>query len=457
MIHLILLSGGSGKRLWPLSNDARSKQFLRILNNNNEIESMVQRVWRQLNKAGLSKSAVIATGQAHYEILKRQLGTDVSVVIEPERRDTFPAIALASSFLRSQKNADLQDTLIILPVDPYVEDGFFESLSMLENILNDSGSKLALIGVKPTYPSEKYGYILPAHGNEDNNEFKRVKSFKEKPSKAEAEKLLDLNALWNCGVFAFKLEYIFEILNNKGICSEYYNLLENYTKLPKISFDYEVVEKTSDISVYQYNGYWKDLGTWNTLTDEMGSFILGDGILSEDASNTHIINELEVPIAVLGVSNVVVAASPDGILVCDKSESAKVKEFVEPLIGKPKYEERLWGSYRSLEYKKYDEEHETLIRRVSVIAGHNISYHKHTNRQEVWTIVRGSGIFILDGDLCKVDVGSVLNIPANTKHSIKAITDLEFIEVQQGSNLFEEDIERYSTDWSTIIEDAVRI
>lgn len=445
-MKLVLLSGGSGTRLWPLSNDARSKQFLKILDNENkEMESMVQRVWNQINSVGLSKSSVIATSKTQVEMIESQLGIEVPVVVEPERRDTFPAIALAASYLFSVMNVGLDEVVGVLPVDPYVEDHFFEKVKELEEAVIKTGADLALIGVQPTYPSEKYGYIVPKKEESQEN-IKNVSHFREKPSEDQAEMLIKDNAMWNCGVFAFKLEYIINMLVEKELPLQYEVLLEQYTKLPKISFDYEVVEKATKIIALPYQGYWKDLGTWNTLTEEMSTNVIGNGILSDDSKDSHLINELEIPVTVMGLSDVIVAASPDGILISDKSASPKIKDLVSDLKQRPMFEEKRWGSYKVLDQSNYPEG-EVLTKKIWVDAGKSLSYQYHHQRKEVWTIISGKGEIILDGEMKKIQAGDVIEIFAGMKHSIKAITDLEFIEVQTGSVLLKEDINRITFNW----------
>lgn len=451
-MKLILLSGGSGKRLWPLSNDSRSKQFLKVLKNeNDEMESMVQRVWGQLTSLGIEDDAVIATSKSQVDMINSQLGNDVPIIIEPERRDTFPAIALAASYLYSKEHVDLDEVIGVLPVDPYVENGFFERLLDLEKALNSSNADLGLMGITPTYPSEKYGYIVP-NVEKSTQELIQVSHFKEKPATAEAEELLKQNALWNSGVFAFKLDKIISLLDQKGLPVQYDVLVRQYESLPKISFDYEVVEKTKNIVALPYNGSWKDLGTWNTLTEEMGTNILGKGNMGIECEKNHIINELDIPVSVLGLSNIIVAASPDGILVSEKDASPRVKELVGDWDQRPMYEERRWGWYRVLDHTKYDDGNEVLTKRIGITASKNLSYQYHYNRSEVWTIVKGEGIFVLDDAIRVVRPGDVLEIQPGQKHAIKAVTDLEFIEVQSGSELVEEDIVRIYMQWNEIEE-----
>ncbi|HDR3662780.1 sugar phosphate nucleotidyltransferase [Bacillus paranthracis] len=451
-MKLILLSGGSGKRLWPLSNDSRSKQFLKVLKNeNDEMQSMVQRVWGQLKSLGIENDAVIATSKSQVDMINSQLGNGVPIIIEPERRDTFPAIALAASYLYSKEHVDLEEVIGVLPVDPYVENSFFERLLDLEKTLNSSNADLGLMGITPTYPSEKYGYIVP-NVEKSTQELIQVSHFKEKPATAEAEELLKQNALWNSGVFAFKLDKVISLLDQKGLPVQYDVLVQQYETLPKISFDYEVVEKTENIVALPYNGPWKDLGTWNTLTEEMGTNILGKGNMGVECEQNHIINELDIPVSVLGLSNIIVAVSPDGILVSEKDASPRVKELVGDWDQRPMYEERRWGWYRVLDHTKYDDGNEVLTKRIGITASKNLSYQYHNNRSEVWTIVKGEGIFVLDDEIRVVRSGDVLEIQPGQKHAIKAVTDLEFIEVQSGSELVEEDIVRIYMHWNEIEE-----
>jgi len=449
-MRLILLSGGSGKRLWPLSNDARSKQFLKVLENENgEHESMVQRVWGQLKAVGMADSAVVATSKTQVDMLRNQLGDSVKMVVEPERRDTYPAIALAAAYLFSVEHVDPNEVVAVLPVDSFVEDGFFGRVKELENGLRSTEADLALVGVVPTYPSEKYGYILP-ESNQEGHPFVKVSHFQEKPKEAQARELIEQNALWNCGVFAFKLGYILSKLEEIGLPTDYLALKDDYIKLPKISFDYEVVEKAKNVVAIRYDGAWKDLGTWNTLTEEISTSIIGNGVISKDCVETHLINELDIPIVVLGLSNVVIAASPDGILVTDKQASPRIKELIKGFDQRPMYEERRWGWYRVLDHISYDNGQEALTKRIGVVAGKNLSYQLHYQRSEVWTITNGEGEFVLDNVIYDVKPGDVLRIPVGSKHGIRAKTDLEFIEVQVGADLVEDDIVRIYMSWDEV-------
>jgi len=296
-------------------------------------------------------------------LLQNQLGNTVRLVVEPERRDTYPAIALAAAYLNSVERVPRDEVIIVLPVDPYVKDEFFQRVKDLESVLLDSDADLALIGVTPTYPSEKYGYIVPRK-NQEGYTYMKVSHFREKPSEEQARELMVQQALWNCGVFAFKLGYVLSQLEQAGYPIDYLALKDAYPSLPKISFDYEVVEKAKHVLAIRYDGEWKDLGTWNTLTEEIATPIIGKGVLSEDCLETHLINELDIPIIVLGLSNVVIAASPDGILVTDKQASPRIKELVNGFNQRPMFEERRWGWYRVLDHINYENGQEVLTKRM---------------------------------------------------------------------------------------------
>lgn len=457
-MRLVLLSGGSGKRLWPLSNDSRSKQFLKLLEGpSGEAESMVQRVWRQLGDAGMANRSYIATGKSQVEVLQSQLGSDIPLIVEPERRDTFPAIALAAAYLYAIEGVSLHETIAVLPVDPYVDSRFFERVGRLEKALDESGADLALIGVKPTYPSAKYGYIIPAgtaageiYASDDA--CLRVSRFQEKPREDEAAALIEQAALWNCGVFAFRLDFMINLLLAMNLPIQYDEMLKQYAKLPKISFDYQVVERAAKIVVVPYDGDWRDLGTWNTLTEEMGSNVLGRGVMTADSRNTHLINELEIPVAIIGLSNVVVASSPDGILVSEKSASPRVKEVLGDQLVRPMFEERSWGYYRVIDYVKYPDGSEVLTKRICIRAGRHLSYQYHLTRSEIWTVVHGSGEFVLNEAVRLVTAGDVVVIPMGSRHDIRALTELEIIEVQTGTDLVEEDAVQLGVTWDEIME-----
>ncbi|MBR4846126.1 MAG: cupin domain-containing protein, partial [Bacteroidaceae bacterium] len=446
------LSGGSGKRLWPLSNNARSKQFLPLLEKEDgSMESMVQRVVRQARETNLTTHITLATNVSQLDIITNQLGDQVSVVTEPERRDTFPAIALAASYLSLAKNCSDDEVVVIMPCDPYTEIGYFETIARMVECVQHDVAELVLMGITPTYPSAKYGYVVPqptTNGQEPTVNGLPVARFTEKPTVAVAEELLKQGALWNGGVFAFRLGYMMNIVRKYITSASFEDTRSRYSEFPKISFDYEVAEKAHSVAVVPFTGQWKDLGTWNTLTDELRQHTIGNAVLGPKCENTHVINELQNPIFVDGVKDIVVAACPDGILVCAKKETENIKKYVENLTPRPMYEERRWGTYRVLDDTTYSDGSHSLTKSITLKPGKNISYQIHHHRAETWTFVQGEGLFVLDGVEQYVKAGDTVHIPVEHFHAIKALTELTFIEVQCGNPLIEEDIERFEWVWS---------
>ena len=430
-MNIILLSGGCGKRLWPLSNEIRSKQFIKIFKNEDEIyESMIQRMYNKICKIDKNAKITIATSKTQVSSIYNQLNSNVGISIEPCRKDTFPAIALASAYLHDVEKVDENESVVVCPVDPYVNDDYFRAIEKLGILAQNSEANLVLMGINPTYPSEKYGYIIPSN----NSEVSDVLTFKEKPNQSLAKEYIKQNALWNGGVFAYKLKYVLDIAHKLIDFKDYNDLYNKYSELEKISFDYAVVEKEKKIQVMKFDGDWKDLGTWNTLTEAMDENIIGNAILSNTCDNVHVINELDIPILCMGLKNTVVSASPDGILVSDKEESSYIKPYVDNINHQIMYAEKSWGSFRVL-----DVQDDSMTIKVTLNAGHQMNYHMHEKRDEVWNIVSGKGIAIIDDNEIPVVPGDVIKMPAGCKHTIIAITELKVIEVQSGKDISIED------------------
>lgn len=446
-MQIILLSGGSGTRLWPLSNDARSKQFLRLLpiEGSDDRESMVQRVVRQIREANISAPVTIATAISQQDSIISQLGTEVNLVTEPCRRDTFPAICLASEFLAKVKDCPNDEVVVVMPCDPYTDAGYFQAIGEMAKCVANNVAELVLMGIEPSYPSSKYGYVVPDGKLADGA--LRVQRFTEKPTVEKAKELIAEGALWNGGVFAFRLGYLLAIAEKYVSGASFEEIRNKYTEFPKISFDYEVAEKAKSVSVVPFSGEWRDLGTWNTLTEELKHSSYGNVTTDGSGSNTHIINELEIPLMCIGTKDLIVAASPDGILVSEKSRSEDIKAFADKLKRRPMYEERRWGEYRVIDFVELPDGFSALTKRLKLNPGCSISYQEHSCRDEVWTFIDGEGEIILNGDRMKVERGMTIHIPKGTRHALRAITSLTFIEVQSGSNLVETDIVRYPLEW----------
>lgn len=437
-MNIVLLSGGSGKRLWPLSNDVRSKQFIKIFKKEDgTLESMVQRVYGQIRKVDPQATVTIATSKSQVSAIHNQLGQDVGVCVEPCRRDTFPAIALATAYLHDVKGIPPEESVVVCPVDPYVEDDYFRAVEQLGRQALKGEANLVLMGIQPTYPSEKYGYIIPR----TQDAVSEVATFKEKPDAETAQKYIDQGALWNGGVFAYKVGYLLDKAHQLIDFTDYQDLFDKYETLEKISFDYAVVEKEDKIQVMRFAGQWKDLGTWNTLTEAMEDPCIGEGMMNETCQNVHVINELSVPVLCMGLKDVIVSASAEGILVSDKEQSSYIKPFVDKIDQQIMFAEKSWGSFRVL-----DVEDESLTIKVTLNAGHSMNYHSHQYRDEVWTVISGEGRTVVDGMEQKVKVGDVVTLSAGCRHTIFADTELQLIEVQLGKEISVHDKQKYELD-----------
>lgn len=435
-MNIVLLSGGSGKRLWPLSNDVRSKQFIKIFKGaDGNYESMVQRVFRQILSVDRDATVTIATSKSQVSAIHNQLGENVGVSVEPCRRDTFPAIVLATAYLHDMKEIGENESVVVCPVDPYVEEDYFDAIKKIGLQAEKSDANLVLMGIEPTYPSEKYGYIIP----KTNDEISDVAMFKEKPTEQDAEEYIEKGALWNGGVFAFRLGYVLERAHELIDFKDYNDLFEKYDTLQKISFDYAVVEHEEKIQVMRFAGQWKDLGTWNTLTEAMDGNAVGKAIFNETCENTHVINELNVPVLCMGLKDVVVSASPEGILVSDKNQSSYIKPFVDDINQQIMFAEKSWGNFRVL-----DIEDGNMTIKVTLNAGHQMNYHSHEHRDEVWTVISGNGTAIVDDVEREVRTGDVIMLKVGCRHTIIAKTNLSIIEVQIGKEISVHDKVKYN-------------
>lgn len=443
-MHIILLSGGSGKRLWPLSNDVRSKQFIRLFKDEKgNYESMVQRVYRQVASVDKNAKITIATSKTQVSAIHNQLGDNVSVCVEPMRRDTFPAIALAATYLHDEEGVGEDEVIAVCPVDPYVDNSYYEAVASLESIVKEGTSNITLMGIEPTYPSEKYGYIIP----EDKAQVSKVGEFKEKPDTETAKKYLQQGALWNAGVFAFKLGYMLDKAHRMLDYKDYRDLYARYGECPKISFDYAVLEKEPSISVTRYSGQWKDVGTWNMMSEVMADNTKGNATLDETCSNVNVVNELDIPILVMGAKNMIVAASSDGILVSDKERSGYMKPYVEKISTDVKVAEKSWGTYHVIDAGKNN-----MTVKVIIAPGHRMSYHSHDFRDETWTILSGTGKTVIDGMEQVVRPGDVVTMAAGCKHTIIADDEepLTVLETQFGEDLRKSDKRKFPFDSKAI-------
>ena len=326
-----------------------------------------------------------------------------------------------------------------------MDDSYYEAVARLGELAEKNAASLTLMGIQPTYPSEKYGYIIP----ENKDKVSGVKEFKEKPDKETAQKYLDQGAVWNAGVFAFKLGYLVEKAHSMLDFKDYRDLYAKYSQCPKISFDYAVVEKESSIQMMRYAGYWKDVGTWNTMSEVMANPIKGNAVIDETCENVNIVNELDIPILVMGEKNMVVAASGDGILVADKERSGYMKPYVEKISTEAKYIEKSWGSYNVL-----DAGEGYRLLKVKLNAGRRMSYHSHELRDESITILSGNGKTVIDGMEQIVRPGDIVTMAAGCKHTLIAETEIIALETQVGEEITFNDKKKFPLD-SRFVEGSI--
>lgn len=447
-MYYALLSGGSGKRLWPLSNYARPKQYLKLVNretNSMERCSMLQRVWEQLTEAGIAEKTIITAGKDQAELIHSQIA-GAQTALEPAGRDTFGAVLLSCAYLHSCMGASKEDYVAVMPVDPYTESIYFESVKKLEGVMERSGAEAGLMGVMPSYPAIKYGYMIPGEQREG---YFWIQGFVEKPTEEQAKELIRQGARWNCGVFCVRIGDMLKRAEDYGVPEDYEGLYKNYEKLPKISFDYEVLEKAERLAAVEFQGFWKDLGTWDAMAEQMSTDTIGNVIIDDSCRNTQVINELKSPVVVLGARDLVVAAGQDGILVAEKSQAGRVKELTQTLTSRPMFEERRWGTLETLDDTETPQI-STLTRKIRIHDGMTSSYHYHKYRDEIWTVLNGTGELILEGNRIVLTQGNAICIRKNQRHAVKALHSFAYIEIHVGTSVGNEDINRITFEWDEI-------
>ncbi|MDF2715595.1 MAG: mannose-phosphate guanylyltransferase [Paenibacillus sp.] len=430
-MKIILLSGGSGKRLWPLSNDKHPKQLLKLLTDDQgRPMSMLQQVWGRLRRRGLERSAVIATASVQRESIREQLGSDVDLVLEPEKRDTFPAVLLAVAYLNSRRGLLRDEPVLVMPVDGLADDLFYETMLRLPETLERSGANLALLGVKPDRPSEKYGYMIPSTGPDETP--LTISHFREKPSRKDASEYIRAGALWNCGVFCFRAGYLLDRLERMGLPETYEELLLSYSRLTAESFDYAVAEKETNLAALVYDGQWKDLGTWCSLTKAMNRSVLGNGVLTDDCQDVHIVNATDTPVIAMGLTDIAIAVGEEGILVTAKSVSSRLKDALRQLEAaeeQARPEGGVWS--KTLDNVVFPDGTSVTTRRIHLDQGASMIHAavEGIGSDVSWTILHGKAMLSLNGARQKLSQGSTVKLQADDEGGLFAEGPLDIIEV----------------------------
>ena len=412
-MRMILLCGGGGKRLWPISNNVHSKQFIQLFEDGNGgYQSMLEHIFSEIRSIDPNMHVTIASGRVQTEEVRSQLGNEVTMTEEPSRRNTFPAISLAASYLKDHDKADPSEPVVIFPVDSYADHTFYEKLFQLGEIVESGHSNLVLMGIQPTEPSEKFGYIIPA----SNDPVSDVLEFKEKPNKETAAHYInDQHALWNAGVFACRLDYLLKRAETKFGNSSYSYLIQHYPELKAISFDYAVVEKETSISVVRYEGIWDDAGTWNSLAELLHNKPQGQVVMDEQCENSFVVNHLDLPVLTMGIKNMVVAVGRDGILVADKDNVANLKDLVDEVWLEPRVIGKRYGGKEVL-YRTGTSE--TSLLRVD--AGSSVTIKTSPGVRKTLTVLHGAGD--------QLKPGTIFTIQDGEKWQINAETEIELIE-----------------------------
>ena len=411
-MRMILLCGGGGKQLWPISNNVHSKQFIQVFDDGNgRYRSMLERVFSIIKEIDPNMQVTIAAGRVQNEEVRSQLGYDVTMTEEPSRRNTFPAISLAASYLKDHDKVDPQEPIVIFSVDSYADRSFYERLFELGKIVESGTSNLVLMGVEPDGPSSKYGYIIP----ETNEPISAVKEFHEKPDIETAKQYIQQHALWNAGAFACRLDYLLRRAERVFGNASYSHLIQHYPELKQISFDYAVVEKEPSISVVRYNGTWADAATWPSLANLLGNGDIGQVVRDDTCDNTLIVNHLDMPVLAIGARDLIIAAGRDGILICDKEKIPTLKEIVDEVWFEPRVIGKRYGGKEVL-YRS--ESSETSL--LTIKAGSSVTIKTEVGVKKTLTVLHGAGE--------KMKPGTIFTIQDGEKWQINADTDIELIE-----------------------------
>ena len=469
-VYAILLAGGVGTRLWPLSRELLPKQFISLNGSDSLIQSTIKRLLPIIDVEKLR----IVCGESHYQEIKRHIETvSISptdkIITEPCGRNTAPAILLATlNILKSDKDA----VVLVFPADHMISNILQFHKIIIAAINLAKIEFIVTLGVKPTYPETGYGYI---EGGEAINEGAlSIKRFVEKPDEKTAEDYIKRgNFFWNSGMFAFKASVImreFEAYEPALLKSMWHMVsigstltTEEYSKLPTISFDYAIMEKTKRGVVIPSDFGWSDIGSWKSLyaflpKDKDNNVIEGD-VISSDTRDCFIKGEGRL-IVTSGLRNIAVVETADAVLVSDLDKSKDIKSIVNDLAvkGRREYQThtkvyRPWGYYLVLEEKD-----NTKVKRIVVNPGARLSLQKHHHRSEHWVIVQGIAK-VINGDLTLIlEEKQSTYIPQNNLHRIENIgkIPLEIVEVEIGDYLEEDDIVRYEDDFGRADSNALK-
>ena len=452
----VILAGGSGSRLWPLSRELYPKQLLNL----NADKSLLQSTFTRLNEFVDSENILSVTNTKHFANVRRQLedlAKPVAVLSEPLAKNTAPAIAVAIKFIQTKEE---DPVILIVPSDHLIKNSkkFHDTVLKGEKLAQEG--YIVTFGIEPDYPETGYGYI--------NTLIKpildgfKVKEFVEKPDAKKAQKYIDAKTYyWNSGIFMFKASVMMEEIKN--LAPEIFKVVEKFdfsesdrieynlfNEMPSISIDYAVMEKSDKIALVKLESDWNDLGSWQSIydvsqKDENNNVIIGH-VLDEDSKNSLFYASSKL-VATVGLEDVVLVETEDAILACKKDRTQDVKKIFDTLkkqndnthlIHKTVY--RPWGFYTVLTQGKG-----FLTKIIHVNPAQRLSVQSHEHRSEHWVVLSGTAKILLDNQEYILNKGQSIDIPLKSIHSLENTqdVDLEIIEVQLGDLLLEDDIIRY--------------
>ncbi len=454
----LILAGGKGTRLWPLSRELMPKQFIRIFDDTSLFQKTVERA---LLFSKPREIFIVTNKEYHFRVFDelRDMGIEIpkeNVLLEPVGKNTLPAIYWGLKIIHENFG---KSKVAVLPSDHLIDvnEKYIKAFKTAEKLAENY---FVTFGIKPTRPHTGYGYIKPGEKLEGGY---KVAEFKEKPDLETAKKYVEEGYYWNSGMFMFDTELFIEEV--KRLTPEIYNAFEEaksieeaYELVPDISVDYGIMEKTDKAAVVPLNVYWNDLGSFDAIYEALKKDGNGNAVkikgmkadyLQVDSKNNLIITERLT--ATVGVENLLIIDTGDALLVASRGESQKVKYIYERL--KKRGDERVivhrtayrpWGSYTVLE-----EGDRYKIKRLTVLPGKRLSLQMHYHRSEHWVVVRGTAKAIVGEEEILLRPGESIFIPAGVKHRLEnpGKVVLEVIETQIGEYLGEDDIVRFQDDF----------
>ena len=452
----IILAGGSGSRLWPLSRDMYPKQLLNL----DTDKSLLQQTFVRLSNFANASDIVTVTNVKHFQDIKLQLNKlnkDNVVIAEPLGKNTAPAIACALEYFRQKDECD--DIVLVVPSDHLIRNTELFNQTVKEAEILASSGYIVTFGIKPSYPETGYGYIKTLKPLDVGY---KVEKFVEKPDLKTAEKYLQSGEYyWNGGIFMAKISVLLEEFAN--FCPDIFDNLKAldysndekirygiYENMPSISIDYAIMEKSKNLALVELESDWKDLGSWQSIydispKDNKGNVFIGH-VLDNGSKNSFVYSSSKL-VATIGLEDTVIVETEDAILACKKDRTQDVKQIYETLkqqhddthlVHKTVY--RPWGFYTVIAQGEG-----FLTKLIHVNQGQKLSVQSHNFRSEHWVVLSGRAKVLLDGKEVVLTPGHSVDIPLKAVHSLQNPynEDLEIVEVQKGSPLIEEDIVRY--------------